>query len=102
MISNIENKAEIPPARLNAIEIILPVNKADKKHLDIKTSKQSLTLKTFLLVSINNVTMLASPIFAPGQKGNAGIRSSTVNKPHAIIRFVFFNLPPHQFAQNPK
>jgi len=107
-INSIAPRAAIPPERLKKTETSLPVIKADNKHLEIRTRKQSEILNKPLLLIIYKTTILASPIFAPGQKGKEGIRSSTennaketaVNKEHIIMRLVFFTRSPHQSVLN--
>ena len=108
LASSIARIAAIPPERLKATEIIRPLSKADSTHLDKRTQKQSDTLKIFLLLSIKSVIIFARPILAPGQNGKGGIRSSTVksasetvvSNAQVMIRFVFFNLPPHLHPLN--
>lgn len=108
LIRSIARIEPIPPERLKATERIRPVIKADSRHLEKSTQKQSDTLKNFLLLSMNKVMIFARPIFAPGQKGNGGISNSTakrareivVNSAQVMILFVLFNLSPHQDPMN--
>ncbi len=109
LIRSIARIEAIPPEKPKATERIRPVSKADSRHLEKSTQKQSDVLKNFPLLSMNNVIIFARPIFAPGQNGNGGISSSTakrareivVNSAQVIILFVLFNLSPHQDPANP-
>ncbi len=109
LVKSIARIEAIPPERPKATERIRPVSKADSRHLEKSTQKQSDVLKKFLLLSMNNVIIFARPIFAPGQNENGGISSSTtkrareivVNNAQVIILFVFFNPSPHQNSENP-